>query len=179
MGVITRAAGRVKNVQNLTGRVGSGLVKRFSHLAGLVRSGQECFQSHWSGHVGSSVFQIPLSGPVGSRGDGKLTGRVRSCHDPQRNGSLAGLASMARQLFSADPAVEPAHPARESDVSNTSRLLPKGLPRTNNEKCFFGIRIKHKNTPPNLNTHVHVRIHQYPRQPGHTPLLSGRYKNQD
>ena len=53
--------------QNVTGRVGSGLVgsRSLQNLAGRVRLGREFFKSHGSGQVGS-------------RGDEKLTGRVRS-----------------------------------------------------------------------------------------------------
>ena len=61
----SRAFRGSRGVKNVTGRVGSGRAKRLSNLVGRVRSGQEFFKSHGSGRVGS-------------RGDEKLTGRVRS-----------------------------------------------------------------------------------------------------
>ena len=70
-------AGWVTWCQNLTGRVGSGRVKRLSNLVGRVRSGQEFFKSHGSGWV-KNFSKSHGSGWVGSRGDEKLTGRVRS-----------------------------------------------------------------------------------------------------
>ena len=61
-----RGSGRVGSGQKVFKiSHGSGGVKRFSNLAGRVRSGQKFFKYHGSGQVGS-------------RGDEKLTGRVRS-----------------------------------------------------------------------------------------------------
>ena len=70
-----------------TSRVGSGRVKIFSNLTG-------------SGGVGSFFFKTHGSGQVGSRGDEKLTGQVRSW--PASNGSLAGAKIKARTLVSLD-----------------------------------------------------------------------------
>ena len=68
--------------------------------------------------VNQEFFNSHGPGRVGSRGDEKLTGRVRSW--PARSGSLAGRASMTRELFStdeSDPRVGPtAHSARGSDT---------------------------------------------------------------
>ena len=67
---------------------GEGRVKNFSNLTGRVRSGQEVIKSS----------------------------RVGSGHDPVRNGSPAGRASMTRKLVFADSRVGPAHPVRRSDT---------------------------------------------------------------
>ena len=99
-------------------------------------------ESHGSGRVGSTFFQISRvrSGRVGSRGDEKLTVRVRS--RPARNGSLVGRATMTHESFSADPRVGPTRPTRGSDTSKISRFLPKGFSRINTECHSFGITIK-------------------------------------
>ena len=75
---MTRHAGRVRkhSASHGSAGVGSGRVKRFSYLADRVRSGQECFESHGSGRVGSRVIQLSRvgSGRVGSSGVEKLMG---------------------------------------------------------------------------------------------------------
>ena len=96
----SRGSSRVNRLQNLLGRVGStgftisrvgsgpkalksrgsGRVKRLQNLAGRVRSGQE-------------VFKIS---------------RVGSGHDPRDTGHFAGQAIMTRELFWAEPRVQPA-----------------------------------------------------------------------
>ena len=84
----------------------------------------------FAGHEGFKTSRVG-SGRVGSRGVGKLMGRVRL--RPARNGSLAGRASMTRKLFSADPWFEPTHPARGPDIRTLPAFLPKGFFRTNTQ----------------------------------------------
>ena len=75
-----------RGVQNVTGRVGSGRVRKLSksHGSGRVGSGQEVsVKSHGSGRVGSGqeVFKSHVLGRVGSRGFQILrfgSGRVKS-----------------------------------------------------------------------------------------------------
>ena len=74
---MTRPAGRVKGVSKSRG---SGRVKMLQNLAGRVGSGQE-------------VFNIS---------------RVGSGHDPRDTGHFASQAIMTRELFWADPRVQPA-----------------------------------------------------------------------
>ena len=80
---------------------------------------------------------------------------------------------MTRKLLSADRRVGSADPTRESDPKNKSNFLPEGSPTPtfNNIPVVSDSNIE---TRPNLYTHI--RIHPYPRQPGHI-LLRG-YKNE-
>ena len=67
--VFSRAFNESQGVQNVTGRVGLGIVqiltgrvKRFSNFGGRVRSGQEFFKSRGSNRVESRFFQISRVG---------------------------------------------------------------------------------------------------------------------
>ena len=97
-----------------------------------------------------------ITGRVGSGGVQHLTARVGS-YDLRDRGHVAGRATLIRKLFSADPQVGPADPARGSDIS--TRLSGADAPFVSNSYI---------QTPPNI--YVHVHIGPYPIIPDHTPL---------
>ena len=104
---------RSRGVQNATGWVGSGKLRKCSKSHGSGRVASRGVHISWVGSGRVKSFSN-LTGRVRSGqevgGDENLTGRVRSWS--ARSGSLAGRASMTRELFSTDPRVGPVHSAR-------------------------------------------------------------------
>ena len=75
---------------------------------------------------------------------------------------------MTHELFSADPWVGPADPARGFDTSNIPHFLPEDDSCTSAQQYSFGIIFNHENTA--NPTYAHARIHPYSLQPAHTSL---------